>query len=117
MDAFAHAIRLNPVEIVAAPVGLYGIAAACAFLGRYEEGAGWARKVLSLQPKDILGLFALVGNTYLAGRLPEAKETVAQMKQYHPHLRSSHLRRLFVVRRPADIETVARIIAFIGLPE
>ena len=116
LDTFAHAMRLNPLE-KGAPLSFYGSAAACAFLGRYEEGAAWARKVLRLQPNDILGLFGLIGNTYLAGRLTEAEATVAQIKQFHPHLRSSHLRQTFRVRRPTDVEVVERTIAFIGLPE
>jgi TolB-like protein/class 3 adenylate cyclase/Tfp pilus assembly protein PilF len=117
LDAFAKAMRLNPIDKVAIPFTLFGMAAACLMLGRYEEGAGFARRVLALQPNDIRGLFTLTGNTYFSGQLAEAEATVAQIKQYHPHFRSSHLRQAYRVRRPADMAAVERAIAFIGLPE
>jgi adenylate cyclase len=117
LDAFSKAMRLNPLDKVAVPFTLFGIATACSLLERYEQGAASARRVLVLQPNDIRGLFTLTSNTYLSGQLVEAKATVAQIRQNHPHLRSSHLRRTFPVRRPADIAAVERTIAFIGLPE
>jgi hypothetical protein len=63
------------------------------------------------------GLFTLTSNTCFSGRLAEAEATVAQIKKYLPHLRSSHLRQSFRVLRPADMAAVERTIAFIGLPE
>jgi tetratricopeptide (TPR) repeat protein len=52
LDAFAKATRLNPINKVAVPLSLFGMAAACFLLGRYDEGVGWARKVLALQPNS-----------------------------------------------------------------
>jgi adenylate cyclase len=117
LDAFAKAMRLNPIDKVAVPFTLFGMAAAFLLLGRYDEGAACARKVLVLQPSDIRGFLTLTSNTYLSGQLPEAQAAVTLMKQYHPHLRSSHLRQAFRVRRPADMAVVERTIAFMGLPE
>jgi adenylate cyclase len=117
LDAFAKATRLNPIDKIAIPHTLFGMAAACFLLGRYEEGAGYARKVLVLQPNDIRGLFTLTGNMYFSGQLAEAEAAVTQIKQYHPHLRSSHLRQAYRTRRSTDMAAVERIIAFIGLPE
>jgi adenylate cyclase len=117
LDAFANAMRLNPMDKVAVPFSLFGIAEACSMLGRYEEGAASARKMLVLQPNDIRGLFVLTCNTYLSGQLAEAEAAAAKIKQYHPHLRSSHFRQLFPVRPPDDMAAVERAIAFIGLPE
>ena len=117
MDAFAKSLRLNPLDKIAVPFALFGSAAACFMIGQYDEGARWARKMLALQPNDIRGLFTLTGNTYFSGRLAEAEATVALIKLHHSHLRSSHLRLAYRVRRPADMEAVERIIAFISLPE
>jgi TolB-like protein/class 3 adenylate cyclase len=117
LDALAKAMRLNPIDKVAVPLALFGMAAACSLLERYEEGAGFARKVLVLQPKDIRGLFTLTSNTYLSGQITEAEATAAQIKQCHPHLRSSHLRQSFRVERATDMVAVERTIEFIGLPD
>jgi hypothetical protein len=59
----------------------------------------------------------LIGNTYLSGQLTQANAVVAEIKQFHPHLRSSHLRQAYRVRRAADMAVVEQIIAAIGLPE
>jgi hypothetical protein len=105
------------MDKVAVPFSLFGIAAACSMLGKYDEGVASARKMLVLQPNDIRGLFVLTCNTYLSGQLAEAEAAAAQIKQYHPHLRSSHFRQLFCVQPPDDMAAVERTIAFIGLPE
>jgi TolB-like protein len=117
LDAFAKAIRLNPLDKVAVPFTLFGNASACLLLGRYEDSIGWARKLLALQPNDIRGLFLLTGGTYLSGQLTETDMAVAHIKQYHPHLRSSHLRQAYRVARPADMAVVEQVIAVRGLPE
>jgi hypothetical protein len=93
---------------------MFGNASAFSALGRYNEAAGWTRKMLALQPNDVRGLFSLTGNAYLSDQLAEA---CGLMKEHYPNLRSSDLRRAFWVRRPADREIVERTIAFIGLPE
>ena len=117
LDAFAKAMRLNPVDKVAAPFSFFGAGAACFFLGRYEEGARFAKKVLALQPNDIRGLFTLTGSAYLSGQLAEAEAAVGQIKKFHPHLKSSHLREAYRTRRAIDTAAVERVIQFIGLPE
>ena len=105
------------IDKIATPLSMFGMAAACSLIARYEEGAAWARRVLVLQPTDLRGLFTLTSNLYLAGRLAEAEATVALIKQYHPHLKSPHLRQSFRVRQPADMSIVERVVTFIGLPE
>ena len=117
LEAFEKAMRLDPIDKIATPLSMFGMAAACSLIERYEEGAAWARRVLVLQPNDLRGLFTLTSNLYLAGRLAEAEATVALIKQYHPHLKSPHLRQSFRVRQPADMSIVERVLTFIGLPE
>jgi len=117
LDAFAKAMRLNPLDKVAVPLTMVGNAAAHFVLGRYDEAGGWARKMLALQPNDIRGLFLLAGSAYFSGQLANAEAAAAQIKQCYPLLRSAQLRRVFWVKRPADMEVIERTIAFIGLPE
>jgi len=117
LDGFGKAMRLNPLDKIAVPFSLFGSAAACFLLGRYDEGAGWSRKMLALQSNDIRGLFTLTANTHSSGRLAEAEAAVALIKQHHPHLRSSHLRQAYRVRRPADMEAVERVITFVDVPD
>jgi adenylate cyclase len=104
LDAFGKAMRLNPLDKVAVPFSLFGSAGSCFLLGRYDDGAEWARKMLALQPNDIRGLFTLTANTYFSGRLAEAQAVAALIKRHHAHLRSFHLRQAYRVRPPADME-------------
>jgi adenylate cyclase len=117
LQAFEKAIRLNPIDKVAMPFSLFGLASAHFFLGDYDRGAECARKVLILRPNDIRGLFTLAANDCLGGRLEEAEATAAQIKQRFPNLRSSHLRRAYYVKPAADMAKVERAIAFVGLSD
>jgi TolB-like protein/DNA-binding response OmpR family regulator len=117
LDAFLKAMRLNPLDRIAIPLTMVGNAAAYFVLGRYDEAGGWARKMLALQPNDIRGLFLLAGSAYFSGQLADAEAAAAQIKQCYPLLRAAQLRRVFWVKRPADMEVIEQTIAFIGLPE
>jgi len=117
LEAFAQAIRLNPMDTASVPQALFGNAAACLLLGRYEESSTWARKMLTLRPNDIRGLFVLTGSASLAGQSTEASNAIARIKRHHPQLRSSQLRLAFRVRRPAHMAIVEHTIRQIGLPE
>ena len=96
---------------------LFGSGAACLLLGRYEEATAFVRRLLLLSPNDIRGLFILTGSALFGGKLAEAEETVARIKQLFPHLRSSQLRRAYRVRKPEHMAIVERMIARISLPE
>jgi len=117
LEAFKNALRLNPIDKVATPLSLFGIAAAHFNLGEYDQGAEYARKVLILQPNDIRGLFTLLANDCLAGRLSEAEAMAAEIRRRFPHLRSSHLRQAYYVKPAANMARIERAIAFIGLPD
>jgi tetratricopeptide (TPR) repeat protein len=116
LEAFQKAMRLNPIDKVATPLSLFGIASAYFFLGDYDRGADFARRVLVLQPNDIRALFSLMASDCLAGRLSEAEVTAAQIRERFPQLRSSHLRQTYSVKPAAGMAKIERAIAFIGLP-
>jgi adenylate cyclase len=117
LDAFARAIRLNPLDQRAVPLGMFGISSACGFLGRHEESEAWANKMLALLPSDIRGLFALLGALISQGKEPEADATVLKIKRDYPNLRASQLRKTYRVIRPEFMALVERNIARMGLPE
>jgi TolB-like protein/class 3 adenylate cyclase len=117
LNEFAEAMRLNPLDNLALPHSLFGISSACILLGRYEEGAEYARKMLALAPNDIRGLFLLTGSTSFAGKSAEANDAVARIKKFHPHMRASFMRRAYRVRQASDMAVVEQIVALIGLPE
>jgi adenylate cyclase len=114
---FANAMRLNPLDALAAPLCLFGSGAACLLLGRYEEGVGWCRRMLALLPNDIRGLYILTGCLTLSGRSSEAADAIGRIKRLYPQLRASQLRRTYRVTRPEDMAIAERAIAAIGLPE
>ena len=117
LDDFAKAIRLNPVDNVAVPFSLFGIASAHILLGKYEEATSWVRKMLALVPTDIRGLLILTGSASFSGKSAEANDAIARIKKFHPHMRSSFMRRAYRVRQPSDMAVVERVIGLVGLPD
>lgn len=117
IEAFAKVMRLNPLDNRAVPLASFGMASAHLLLGRYEESAGWARKMLALAPTDIRGLLILTGSASFSGKSAEANDAIARIKKIYPHMRSSHMRRAYRVRRPCDMAVVERVIALVGLPD
>jgi TolB-like protein/class 3 adenylate cyclase len=117
LEAFARALRLNPLDPVMTPNALLGHATACYVLGKYEEGVDWSRQVLAQRPTWLYGLILFVGNAALAGRLTEARETATRIKALYPSLRTSHLRMFFSVKKLEQQEKTETLIREIGLPE
>lgn len=117
LASFEKAMRLNPLDKVATPFSLFGLAAGHFALGNYDRGADYARKVLILRPNDIRGLFTLVANDCHAAHLSEAEATAAQIRERFPHLRASHLRQAYFVKPASTMAKIEHAIAFIGLPD
>jgi hypothetical protein len=59
--------------------------------GEYDQGCAWASKVLQEHPTFIPVLGSFAANASLAGRLHEAKQAVARLREIHPFLCTSHL--------------------------
>ncbi len=53
----------------------------------------------------------------LAGRMTEAKKTMARLRELMPNLRISNLSELFPLRRPQDVSNFADGLRKAGLPE
>jgi adenylate cyclase len=117
LAAFANAMRLNPLDPRAVPYALFGSGGAYLLSGRYAEGASAAKRMLQLIPNDIRGLFILIGNMLEGGQIEEADGIIATFRHLFPHVRASHLRRSYGVRKPQHMAVVERIIARMGLSE
>jgi tetratricopeptide (TPR) repeat protein len=117
LDAFQRAMRLNPLDVRAVPLALFGSSAACLLLTRFNEGIDWARKLLAVQPSDFRGHFTLLANFLELGNDDVVEEIAKQMRQDFPHMRSSALRLAYRQRRADFKKVIDRAIARIGLPE
>jgi len=61
-------------------------------LGRYDEAASWAAKALQDRPDYLHGLRIQAASNAMAGRLDEAHQAVARLRQLNPALRVSDLK-------------------------
>ena len=95
LDAFARAIRLNPLDREWIRYAWFGNSTVCYFAGRYKEGAAWAKQMLAQRPTDLVGLAMLECNAHDAGDLAEAKIVADRMRATYPDLRAAHLRAVF----------------------
>ena len=116
---FARAMRLNPIDPRMVYFLCYGNALTCFFLKRPEEGTLWAEKTLLYRPGDINGLLSLAMNARLAGRADKASEAVARIRELHPKLTVSYIKRVWFSRqRPSVDQTMLdKALDGLGLPE
>jgi tetratricopeptide (TPR) repeat protein len=119
LDAFTHAMRLNPVDPVLLPNLLHGNASACGFLHRHAEALVSIRKALVYQPDNINYLGCFVYFSQELGLMDESRATAERFRSLFPNLRASYLRRIWtdLLRRPEDRKTMNECISSLGLPE
>ena len=117
LEAYANVMRLNPLDPRAVPFALFGSGGAYLLSGRYAEAASAAKRMLQLNPNDIRGLFVLISSTLEAGDIAEANRLITTFKQLFPHVRASHLRQAYRVRKPEHMAVVERSIARMGVLE
>ncbi|MEK1889070.1 MAG: BTAD domain-containing putative transcriptional regulator [Phyllobacterium sp.] len=93
-----------------------GLAHFCA--GRYEDAINWAGKSLRHQPNYPSALRVTAASYVLAGRLAEARETIARLRALDPALRLSNLADVLPpFRRPDDRNRYVDALRQAGLPE
>jgi tetratricopeptide (TPR) repeat protein len=118
LEAFAKALRLNPVHTFSSMGPLEGQAATCWMMGRYDDAILWADKLLAVRPNDLLSLTLAYDAGMQTGRLDEARLYASRVQAIYPHLRSSHLKQIWCCfRRPEDIAKVDKLISLLGLPD
>src|ERR1700741_5202158 len=95
-----------------------GIAHAHFFLGRYDEAASWAAMALQDNPEFQAGVRISAPSNAMAGRLDEARETVARLQRLNPTLRVSNLKHVLgAYRRAEDLARYEEGLRKAGLPE
>jgi predicted Zn-dependent protease len=93
------------------------IALAHFFAGDYDKASSLAEQVLREKPNFHTALrYAAVSNA-LAGRMKEAQEAMARLRQIDPLLRVSNLKDMTPLRRPQDRARYEEGMRKAGLPE
>jgi TolB-like protein/class 3 adenylate cyclase len=116
LDAFDHAFRLNPADDWTVTVAIQGKCSALFLLDRPSDALELTKRLLARQPNDLLGLFykwAAAADVDPAG----AADAADHIRALYPHLRSSHLRKMFYTRSSKHQATTEEAIVRLGLPE
>jgi TolB-like protein/tetratricopeptide (TPR) repeat protein len=112
----ARAMRLSPND----PEVLFYTQTATAyahfFAGRYAEALSWAKAAMRQRPNFVISISAAAASGALAGRMGEAQEAMARLRQLEPALRMSNLDDLFPIRRSELFARWAEGMEKAGLP-
>nr|WP_237352638.1 hypothetical protein [Rhizobium leguminosarum] len=93
-----------------------GLAHFCA--GHYDDAAAWAGKSLHHQPNYPSAMRVMGASQAMAGRLVQARETIARLCLMDPALRLSNLADVLPpFRRPDDRNRYIEALRMAGLPE
>ncbi len=117
IEHLARAMRLSPLDPF---FGMMQSATAHAhfYAGRYDVASSWAGMALRDRPNYIDALRIAAASNALAGRLEQARNVLARLRQLDPALRVSNLRdRLGPFRRPEDPAKYEEGLRRAGLPE
>src|SRR6266576_4348003 len=103
IEHVARAMRLSPLDPI-----LFRMQGATAsahfFAGRYDEASSWVQKALQENPNSQQALRVAAASHALAGRLENARKSLARMHLLNSALRHSSLRDwLPPFRRPEDL--------------
>jgi TolB-like protein/Tfp pilus assembly protein PilF len=113
----ARAMRLSPND----PEVLFFMQTARAYshflVGRYAEALSWAQTAMRQRPNFVISICAAAASGALAGRLAEAREAMARLRQLEPALRIADLKELSPFGRPDDAARWAEGLRKAGLPE
>jgi TolB-like protein/tetratricopeptide (TPR) repeat protein len=116
LQHLAHTVRLSPFDSQM-PNILAATAFAHFFMGDFDKASFWAAKALHEKLYFHPALrYAAVSNA-LAGRLMDAQEAMARLRQIDPALRISNLKEMTPLRRPDDRARYEEGMRKAGLPE
>jgi tetratricopeptide (TPR) repeat protein len=90
IERFARAMRLSPLDPWI--VGIWAAAHAHFFLDAYDEAASWAAIALRDNPNFQPGLRISAASNAMAGRLEQARNSVARLQELNPGLRVSNFK-------------------------
>jgi tetratricopeptide (TPR) repeat protein len=112
----AHGMRLSPLDSQRFQFYMaMALAMRCA--GRYEESAAWCTKVLQEHSDYVPAMWGYAVATALAGRIEDARATMARAMQIDPGMRLSRMPILSVLRRSEDRARFCEGARLAGMPE
>jgi adenylate cyclase len=115
-DHFQRAMRLSPVDVMGTPI-LIGMAFACFYLDRHEEGVMWANRSLQERPDTASGLRIAAACAAFAGMDDVAREMIGRLRAIYPGLRLSTLPSVIGPLKPEFRDKFFDGLRRAGLPE
>jgi TolB-like protein len=112
---FANFKRLSPLDPLM-HLAQTGNAYAHLYAGRYDEAMSQAEQALQESPNLTPALRVSAVANALAGRIEQAQNIMARLRQIDPAFRVSNLKDLTPLRRPEDIAKLAEGMRRAGLP-
>ena len=123
IEHLAHAMRLSPLDPLTF-VTQMAIAFAHFFAGRYDDASSWAEKALATSPPGLRerpvyhpALLIAAASNSLAGRLEEARNAIARLRQLNPTPHISNLKNQIPLRRPEDLARYTEGLRKAGLTD
>ena len=123
IEHLAHAMRLSPLDPLTF-VTQMAIAFAHFFAGRYDDASSWAEKALATSPPGLRerpvyhpALLIAAASNSLAGRLEEARNAIARLRQLNPTPHISNLKNQIPLRRPEDLARYTEGLRKAGLAD
>jgi TolB-like protein/Tfp pilus assembly protein PilF len=123
IEHLAHAMRLSPLDPLTF-VAQMAIAFAHFFAGRYVDASSWAEKALATSPPGLRerpvyhpALLIAAASNSLAGRLEEAQNAIARLRQLNPTPHISNLKNQIPLRRPEDLARYTEGLRKAGLSD
>jgi tetratricopeptide (TPR) repeat protein len=123
IEHLAHAMRLSPLDPLTF-VAQMAMAFAHFFAGRYDDASSWAEKALAASSPRLQenagyhpALLIAAASNALAGRLEEARNAIARLRQLIPTPHISNLKNQVPLRRPEDLARYAEGLRKAGLSD
>ena len=116
IDHFAHGMRLSPLD--PNMIGMQGGTAFAHFIdGRYDDASSWAQKGLWQQANYQTLLIIATASHGLGGRLAQARQALAHLRDLNPVLRVSNIKDWAPFSRPQDLARLEDGLRKAGLPD
>jgi adenylate cyclase len=116
IEHFARAMRLSPLN-----PRVYGLQAGTAFAhflaGRYDAASSLAEKAMRARTNYPTPIRIAAASHALAGRLAEARQALARLRELDPAARVANVKEWHLLRRPEDVARLQDGLRKAGLPE
>jgi TolB-like protein/Tfp pilus assembly protein PilF len=116
IDHFTRAMRLSPFDpMLFAMQG--GIASGHFNTDRYYEAAVWAAKSIAENPKNLSAWRIAAASNALSGRLEQAQNAIARLRELDPNLRIATLKSVILSPLPDVLARMEHGLRKAGLPQ